>query len=132
MEFITRSDDDDVDEEMDLDLDGGMGSSGVDVGVRIEKLPLATFTIREMANEHAGTTFLEQTKVDARFAQPSDVHWWRCNAMPEHRRAVAASRGPDGLYEVAMEAYSMSDRLGWNQIVVHVHKVDDVNGPVNF
>lgn len=131
-ELVSRPDDEDDDGDDEMDLDAGMGSSGVSVSVRIEKLALATFTIREMANEHAGKMFLEHTKINEQFAQPSDVYWWRCNALPEHKLALAASRGPDGLYEVAMEAGGMSARLGWDQILVHVHEVDDAHGPVNF
>ncbi|KAI1351597.1 hypothetical protein F5Y01DRAFT_314566 [Xylaria sp. FL0043] len=112
--------------------DVGLGSYGVDVELQIEKLPPATFTVRELANEYAGKLFLEKSKVDRRFAEPSDVYWWQHNAVPEHKTAVAAACKPDGLYEAKLEAYDMSSRLGWNQIVVLVTEVDDVAGPVNF
>ncbi|KAI1273639.1 hypothetical protein F5Y07DRAFT_376192, partial [Xylaria sp. FL0933] len=112
--------------------DVGLGSYGVDVELQIEKLPPATFTVRELANEYAGKLFLEKSKVDRRFAESSDVYWWQHNAVPEHKSAVAAACKPDGLYEAKLEAYDMSSRLGWNQIVVLVTEVDDVAGPVNF
>ncbi|KAJ8132575.1 hypothetical protein O1611_g1045 [Lasiodiplodia mahajangana] len=97
-----------------------------------EKLPLETFTIREMANERAGELFLKNSKVDRRFAQPGDVFWWQCNAIPEHKKAAAAARKPGRLYEAALQAYDMNDRLGWDQLIVNVHEVDDIKGPVNF
>ncbi|KAI1313527.1 hypothetical protein F5Y03DRAFT_405117 [Xylaria venustula] len=125
-------DSDDADTRSLSDYDVGVGSYGVDVEVQMEKLPPATFTIREKANEHAGKLFLEQTKVDRRFVEPSDAHWWQYNVLPEHRMALSAARRPDGLYNIEMDVYDMSSRLGWNQILVHVTEVDDVNGPVNF
>ncbi|KAI8952814.1 hypothetical protein F4801DRAFT_599278 [Xylaria longipes] len=129
---VTRCEDDE-DDAMSLDDQAGeLGSSGLNIGLQIEKLPPMTFTIREMANEHAAKLFLQNTRVDKRFAEPSDVHWWKCNALPEHKRAVIDARKPDGLYELAMEVHDMNSRLGWDQILVHVHEVDDVNGPVNF
>lgn len=132
---VTRSDDDsggDDGDDDEMDLDGERGSSGAGFEVRIEKRALATFTIREMANKHAGETFLEQTKVVGQFREPSDDHWWRCNALPEHKRAEDASRAPDGLYEATIKAYGMRAQLGWDQILVYVREVDDVDGPVNF
>ncbi|KAI0969342.1 hypothetical protein F4678DRAFT_463603 [Xylaria arbuscula] len=125
-----NSDDDDTTTLSDYDV--RIGSYGVDIELQIQKLPSATFTIREKANEYAGKLFLEQTKVDRRFAEPSDVHWWRCNVLPGHKMAVSAARRVDGLYEMEMDVHDMSSRLGWNQILVHVTEVDDVNGPVNF
>ncbi|KAI0481410.1 hypothetical protein F4859DRAFT_418618 [Xylaria cf. heliscus] len=133
---VTRSEEEEEEEDFDLmsvdDRDGGLGPLGMNIGLRIEKLPPATFTIREMANDHAARLFLKNSRVDERFAEASDVHWWKCNALPEHRRAVVDARRPDGLYELAMEAHDMNSRLGWDQILVHVHEVDDVAGPVNF
>ncbi|GAP87502.1 hypothetical protein SAMD00023353_2600470 [Rosellinia necatrix] len=135
---ISRSDDDDDDNDK-CDGIGAMdqngrpaGSTGLSVELRIKKLPPVTFTFREMANEHAGMLFLEKCKVDRRFAVPLDVYWWQCNAVPEHKEAVARARRADGLYEATLDSQNMNSRLGWDQILVHVHEVDDVIGPVNF
>ncbi|KAI0455582.1 hypothetical protein F5B21DRAFT_523312 [Xylaria acuta] len=129
---VTRCEDD-GDDVMSLDDQAGeLGSSGLNIELRIEKLPPMTFTIREMANDYAAKLFLQNSRVDARFAEPSDVHWWKCNALPEHKKAMSGARRPDGLYELAMEVHDMNSRLGWDQILVHVHEVDDVTGPVNF
>ncbi|KAI0405697.1 hypothetical protein F4802DRAFT_614557 [Xylaria palmicola] len=133
-----RDDDDDDDDDNDEDgmsicgTEGGLGPSGTTVSWRIEKCPLATFTIRAMANEHAGELLLAKSKVDERFAEPSDAYWWQQHVLPAHKQAMARARGPGGLYEMAMDAHNMSSRLGWDQIMVHVHEVDDVSGPVNF
>ncbi|TGJ81624.1 hypothetical protein E0Z10_g7158 [Xylaria hypoxylon] len=129
---VTRCEEED-DEGASLAEQGiGLGSLGCEIKLRIEKLSPKAFTFREIANEHAGKLFLEMTKVDRRFANSSDTFWWECNAVPDHKKAMAGARKPDGLYEIAMEVYDMNSRLGWDQIVVHVHKVDDVTGPVNF
>lgn len=130
--------DDDDDEEENHEATGVVGKngrlvfSGTNIDTRVEKLPLATFTFREMANEFAGLLFLEKSKVGREVVTPNDVQWWERTALPEHRRAVAAARRPNGLYELAMEAHDMGSRLGWNQIMVYVHEVPDVIGPVNF
>ncbi|KAI0426483.1 hypothetical protein F5Y09DRAFT_318737 [Xylaria sp. FL1042] len=129
--LFSRHDDAGGSDDMMTSLDQD-AEIGVNVQLHIEKLPPATFTIREFANEYAGKLFLEKSKVDRHFAEPADVFWWQHNAVPEHKRAVAAACKPDGLYELTMEAYDMSSRLGWNQILVHVTEVDDVAGPVNF
>ncbi|KAI8625248.1 hypothetical protein F5Y19DRAFT_450776 [Xylariaceae sp. FL1651] len=105
---------------------------GLGVELDIEKLPLATFTVREMANEYAGKLFLEKLAVKKQFSEPADVSWWEHNALPEHRRAEIRASRPGCLYEASLETYDMCLRLGWNQIAVHVHEVDDVTGPVNF
>ncbi|KAI0437632.1 hypothetical protein F4803DRAFT_565917 [Xylaria telfairii] len=127
---VTRCEEDE--EASDAMSASELGSSGLEITLRIEKLPLKTFTIREMANDYAGKLFLQRTRVDKQFAKPSDVHWWKCNALPEHKRAVLEARKPGGLYEIAMKAHDMNCRLGWDQILVHVHEVDDIDGPVNF
>ncbi len=128
---VTRCDQDDDDDAVSLSSqDIGLGSCGTNVELRIEKLPLATFTFREMANKYAGNLFLETSKVT--FPERSDVLWWERTALPKHKEAVAGARRPDGLYELAMDVDYMSARLGWNQILVHVHEVDDMGGPVNF
>ncbi|KAK5627841.1 hypothetical protein RRF57_003556 [Xylaria bambusicola] len=107
--------------------------TGTNLETRIEKFPLATFTFREMANEYAGDLFLEKSKVDEQAVTLDDVLWWQQNALPKHKKAVAAARRPNGLYEVELDADdNMESRLGWNQIIVHVREVPDVIGPVNF
>ncbi|KAI0200794.1 hypothetical protein F4808DRAFT_460610 [Astrocystis sublimbata] len=126
---VTRPEDGDRDHD---DVDGVLGDSGANVELSIEKLPSTTFTIREMANEYAGKLFLERSRVESRFAKPSDVNWWRCKALPIHKRAVIDARKSDGLYELAMPVDALSTRLGYDTILINVHEVYDVNGPVNF
>ncbi|KAI3336986.1 hypothetical protein HD806DRAFT_23962 [Xylariaceae sp. AK1471] len=125
--------DDDEDDAMSLsDQFGKVGTSGLAVKLGIEKFPLTTFTIREMANAYAGKLFLEKSTVHKQFAETTDVQWWELNAWREHEAAEARTGRPDGLYEISMEAHDMNCLLGWDEIVVHVHEVDDVTGPVNF
>ncbi|KAI1179958.1 hypothetical protein F4777DRAFT_574246 [Nemania sp. FL0916] len=107
-------------------------AAGIQVTPRIEKTHVATFTLREMANEDAGKVFLYNSAVPPQFAQPKDVWWWQHNALPEHKRALDAVRETGGLYEAKLKAYDMNTRLGWDEIVVRVHEVSDVQGPVNF
>ncbi|KAI1364142.1 hypothetical protein F5Y08DRAFT_307588 [Xylaria arbuscula] len=133
--------DDDETDEADSEETASMPSedddewvfSGTNIDTRIDRLPLATFTFREMANECAGLLFLEKSKVDREIVTPEDVWWWEQHALPEHRRAVEAARRPDGLYHLAMVVDDdTGSRLGWSQIIVSVHEVPDVVGPVNF
>ncbi|GAW19205.1 hypothetical protein ANO14919_086890 [Xylariales sp. No.14919] len=112
--------------------DHNVGSLGRETQQRIEKLPLTTFTYREEANKYAGELFLEKTRVDKRLSRLSDVFWWEHNVVPQHEKALAGARRPNGLYEVVMDVCDMSSRLGWNHISVNVQEVDDVTGPVNF
>ncbi|KAI0526189.1 hypothetical protein F5B22DRAFT_655413 [Xylaria bambusicola] len=108
--------------------------TGTNIDTRIEKLPLMTFTFREMANEYAGDLFLKRSKVDEQAVTLDEVLWWEQNALPKHKKAVAAARKPHGLYEIELDIddIDMESRLGWSQILVHVHEVPDVVGPVNF
>ncbi|KAI1743476.1 hypothetical protein F4680DRAFT_345801 [Xylaria scruposa] len=114
------------------DRDGGLGSLGKEIGLTIEKVERKSFSIREMANDYAAKLFLKNTRVHKQFATISDILWWKENALPEHKKAMSNAREPGGLYELIMNAHDMSDRLGWHQIVVHVHEVDDITGPANF
>ncbi|KAI1150088.1 hypothetical protein F4825DRAFT_468384 [Nemania diffusa] len=108
------------------------GMEGEQFGLDFENLPMATFTIREMANEHARQLFCEHTRVDPRWAKQADVDWWKRVVKPELLREMRACSGPDGLFSLHWEAHDMSPRLGWNKIMVEVTKVDDISGPVNF
>ncbi|KAI0530316.1 hypothetical protein GGR58DRAFT_524755 [Xylaria digitata] len=129
---VTRCEEHDDDLVSLAEQDGGLGSLGQEITLSIEKLSPMTFTYREHANKHAGDLFLERTKVDKQFANRSDAFWWEYNVVPLHKAAVASACKPNGLYEVAMDVCDMSSRLSWNQILVNVHEVDDVTGPVNF
>ncbi|KAI0545663.1 hypothetical protein F4679DRAFT_588268 [Xylaria curta] len=123
------------DEDVAMDSNdryGGLGSYGKNIGVTIEKVERKSFSIREMANDYAAKLFLENTRVHKQFATLSDVLWWRENALPEHKKAMSNTREPGGLYELKMNAHDMNDRLGWDQITVHVYEVDDITGPANF
>ncbi|KAI1426139.1 hypothetical protein F5Y12DRAFT_713588 [Xylaria sp. FL1777] len=129
--IVTRSDEHDDDNATSLsDQDNELGSYCVQSDLHIEKLHPETFTIRELANLYAGEVFLEKLQVDER--EPSEVYWRECNVLPEHKKAEAEARKPDGLYQIEMEVYDMSSRFGWNKILVQVTEVDDVTGPVNF
>ncbi|KAI0187726.1 hypothetical protein EV127DRAFT_410147 [Xylaria flabelliformis] len=121
------------------DEDGVLGSDDredelerVNIGSTTEKFERKSFSIREMANDYAAKMFLEHTRVNKWFATSSDIRWWRENALPEHKKAMSEAREPGGLYELGMGAHDMNSRLGWDQIMVHVHEVDDIAGPVNF
>jgi hypothetical protein len=127
-----QEDEDDDDATSLSDHIGQFATSGLAVNLGIEKLPLTTFTIREMANAYASKLFLERSTVHKQFAASTDDQWWRQNVLCAHKAAESRASRPDGLYEASMEAYDMNSLLGWDQIVVHVHEVDDVTGPVNF
>ncbi|KAI1330416.1 hypothetical protein F5Y16DRAFT_363082, partial [Xylariaceae sp. FL0255] len=87
-----------------------------------------------LANEYAGKLFLEKTVIPKIFASPdgSDYGWWQMNAVPAHEKAKRVAYEPGGMYEVAFDSEDMRKVLGWDKIVIHVHAVGDVTGPVNF
>ncbi|KAI1752881.1 hypothetical protein F4782DRAFT_498935 [Xylaria castorea] len=129
--LVTRCEDDEDAMSLD-DRDTGLGDLGLNIKLTTEKLKRKSFSIREMANDYAAKMFLENTRVTKLFAESSDVHWWRHNALPEHKKAMSDACRLDGLYGLEMDAHDMNSRLGWDQITVHVNEVDDISGPVNF
>lgn len=112
----------------------GYSSSG-DSDIELERLPLATFTDRELANEHAGNLFLRHSAVSRAIRGPLDDFWWVNNAVPVHRdaeRAVAAKGNDDALYAADLYTFDMKARLGFDWMRVAVYAVDDVTGPLNI
>lgn len=106
-----------------------------------------TFTVRQMANRYAAQLFLDTTKVDPLTATAADVAWWMRNVVPIHERAesIACREVPEGgepvdndeleagLYCASLTVSGLvGPRTGWDQIIVEVHEVDDIQGPVNF
>lgn len=120
-------------DEYPRDPGGELGTVGAETSLEIEKAPPITFTVRELANEYAGQLFLEKTSVRKQFSEPADVLWWKNNAVPEHKEAMARVEAGEneGLFEAVLKTYDMNRRLGFDQIIVLVTAVDDVAGPVN-
>ncbi|KAI1661650.1 hypothetical protein F4813DRAFT_398246 [Daldinia decipiens] len=96
------------------------------------RLPLTIFTERGLANEHAGTLFLNHSRVKEEIRWPVDDDWWAEHAVPIHREAEKAARIPKALYAAEMYTHDMNTRLGFDKIRVAVSAVDDVNGPLNI
>ncbi|KAI1432311.1 hypothetical protein GGR50DRAFT_617062 [Xylaria sp. CBS 124048] len=100
--------------------------------VQIQKEAPQTFTMREMANECAAALFITRSKVSEQDANTGDDFWWEQNALPVHRKGLSNGGKPDGLYEAVLDTKDMSARVGCDQIVVIVHAVNDIIGPMNF
>ncbi|KAL7626669.1 hypothetical protein AAE478_003443 [Parahypoxylon ruwenzoriense] len=114
----------------DGDGDGDVIVVGAFTGdIELDRLPLAAFTDRRLANEHAGDLFLRHSAVAEAIRGPLDDEWWANYAVPIHREAAAAG---GGLYVAQMEAYDMRTRLGYDSLRVTVHAVGDVQGPLNI
>ncbi|KAF3064177.1 hypothetical protein GL218_01520 [Daldinia childiae] len=96
------------------------------------RLPLAIFTERGLANEHAGAMFLEHSRVKEEIRWPVDDDWWAEHAVVIHREAEKVARTPEALYVAEMYTHDMNTRLGFDMIRVGVDVVDDVNGPLNI
>ncbi|XXH04941.1 hypothetical protein Hte_011363 [Hypoxylon texense] len=109
-------------------------SSGGGRDVKLDRLPLATFTDRALANEHAGDLFLRHSAVSGAIRSPLDDFWWANHAVPIHKNAehAAAKGSGDGLYVAELETFDMKARLGFDWMRVAVYAVDDVTGPLNI
>ncbi|KAI1644779.1 uncharacterized protein F4817DRAFT_345706 [Daldinia loculata] len=99
--------------------------------IELYRLPLAPFTERDLANEHAGTLFLEHSRVREEIRWPVDDYWWEEHAVAIHMEAEKVARMPGALYVAEMYTHDMNTRLGFDMIRVGVYAVDDVNGPMN-
>ncbi|KAI1374935.1 hypothetical protein F4677DRAFT_446842 [Hypoxylon crocopeplum] len=127
------SEDDDANDDGDA---AGLINHGV-VGaytgdIKLERLPLVTFTERGLANDHAGALFLRHSAVSEAIRGPLDDFWWANNAVPIHREAEKAAKAPDARYVAELYTYDMRTRLGFDSIRVAVYTVDDVLGPLNI
>lgn len=80
--------------------------------IELYRLPLAPFTERELANEHAGTLFLEHSRVREEIRWPVDDYWWEEHAVAIHMEAEKVARMPEALYVAEMYTHDMNTRLG--------------------
>ncbi|KAI1094382.1 hypothetical protein F5B19DRAFT_490501 [Rostrohypoxylon terebratum] len=145
-EFMTRSTSEEprrVELTSDTsDDEGGTDSSGVRLSdervgdytgdLELERLPLATFTDRQLANEHAGAQFLRHSAVREEIRTPLDDFWWYNNAVTTHREAAKKAGERDGRYVAEIYTLDMNTRLGFDWMRVAVYAVDDVTGPLNI
>lgn len=142
-EFTTRRTTD-MPQELTEDICEGDGDRGSDrvmsnyvVGaytgeLEMERLPLATFTERGLANDHAGALFLRHSAVNEAIRGALDDFWWANNAVPIHEEARKAAKAPDALYAAELYTWDMNTRLGFDSMRVSVYAVDDVQGPLNI
>ncbi|XDG00542.1 hypothetical protein ABKA04_000157 [Annulohypoxylon sp. FPYF3050] len=130
------SDSDDDDEE------GGTNNNNIQISdeqigdytgdLELERLPLATFTDRQLANDHAGLLFLRHSAVREEIRTPLDDFWWTNNAIPAHKEATQKAGEKDGRYVAEIYTMDMNTRLGFDWMRVAVYAVDDVTGPLNI
>lgn len=89
--------DTDSDDSDDSDDEGGT-NNGIQISeeqvgdytgdLELERLPLTTFTDRQLANDHAGLLFLRHSAVREEIRTPLDDFWWTNNAIPAHKEAA--------------------------------------------
>ncbi|KAI2471482.1 hypothetical protein F4781DRAFT_440372 [Annulohypoxylon bovei var. microspora] len=137
-EFMTRSISETPQQpSSDDNVDGDITMSDEVVGVEtgdleLERLPLATFTDRTLANDHAGMLFLRHSAIREEIRGPLDDFWWVNNPVAVHREAEKKIGKRDGLYAAELYTMDMNTRLGFDWIRVAVYAVDDVTGPLNI
>ncbi|KAI1464726.1 uncharacterized protein F4812DRAFT_466956 [Daldinia caldariorum] len=143
-----NNNDNDKDNGIDIDAPPAAVFSHEQVGalsgeIELDRLPLATFTERGLANAHAGALFLRHSAVREEIRCALDDFWWTKHAVAIHgevERRVAVAGGKEEeeegegtrLYVAEMYTLDMRARLGFDMIRVAVHKVDDVCGPLNI
>ncbi|KAI1212327.1 uncharacterized protein F4807DRAFT_457826 [Annulohypoxylon truncatum] len=140
-EFMTRSTSETPRQPLDEDegdsVEGDIQMCSEVVGdqtgdLELQRLPLATFTDRRLANDHAGALFLKHSAVCEEIRTPLDDFWWVNNAVAAHREAEKKAGEKDGLYVAEIYSMDMNTRLGFDWIRVAVYAVDDVTGPLNI
>ncbi|KAI1082257.1 hypothetical protein F5B20DRAFT_587906 [Whalleya microplaca] len=131
----------DMDIDTDVDAVGGGATAvpprevvgGFNRDIELNRLPLTTFTVRELANEYAAELFLLHSAVREETRGPYDDYWWVQSALPIHREAEGRAKGVgSGLYVADLDTDYMRTRLGFDRLRVSVHAVDDVAGPLNI